>query len=422
MFEAIGNMIKATFGLILVVLLLVFVAPAALAIWVFSAHGFWDSWGIALGSPAAFFWCGVLWCVVLAVFRRIEAVFPGAIAVIAALLWLSLPAKPSSDATLLHHTPSEVTVTSTCFSPDGRTAIFGDCAGNLMLYDTRRWEEIRRYQVKNHVVSAASFSPDGRRVVIGTGGSRPSDDPDGGFVIVYPLDSPADWKLALARQVSHTKTETPQEHTLTKGRFGEVKAVRFSPDGKRILAVGYWNTVFGVDTFDAETGTKTASLTWGGKDIRALTLSDDCKRLLLLVGKESDRRSVWLWDVETQPAPAQLPLQIPEDDYRAIGLHPNGRYALVCGEGSRDVVRLVVWDLLTGKQSDRIEGEKGERYAVVRGDSSKQVGILDLRRNRMLRFIDASDNVPDIFDLAISPDGRFVATGSVWSMDLWKLR
>ena len=148
-------------------------------------------------------------------------------------------------------------VFSVAFSPDGRPAS-ASADHTVKIWDVAAEKEVFTLRGHNDVVRSVAFSADGRRLA------------SGGDDRVVKV-----WDAATGRE----------ERSLT-GQPGAVHAVAFSPDGKRLAAAtAALKRVLTVDSgatvvWNLETGQTVLTLRGYRGDVRAVTYSPDGKRLV----------------------------------------------------------------------------------------------------------------------------------------------
>jgi RNA polymerase sigma factor (sigma-70 family) len=247
------------------------------------------------------------------------------------------------------------------YSPDGRTLV---SAGGLI----RSWDAMTgqpqatlRYPPLS-ATYAVAFSPDAR--ILATDG------------LIDHATHPFPSKVMLARW----PTDVPLQSLEVPG--GNVRSIAFSGDGQYVAAGGDFAFVL---VWNSATGQVVRRLNVPGGHIQVMVvaLSADGKLLAAI----DTHTAVRLWDVATG---LERPLLAPEGSAATcLAFSKDGR-VLACGHGTGS---LGLWDPHTGKAIRRIS---------LPADSS-------------------SGGIDDIAHLAISSDGRFVATSSDRSKGIVRL-
>lgn len=105
---------------------------------------------------------------------------------------------------------------STVFSPDGKTLAIGTRTGAIELWDLETSTELKRWRAQRCAVCSLAFSPDGTRIASADG---------------------------LSAVVSYLDRDLPPEW-IGRGGLGDVNAVAFTPDGRRLITAGSWLMVW----------------------------------------------------------------------------------------------------------------------------------------------------------------------------------
>jgi WD40 repeat protein len=208
--------------------------------------------------------------------------------------------------------------------------------------------------------------------------------------------------------------------TLT-GNGGSVTVVSFSADGHWIASA---DNEGGVRLW-SRTGAKSAQtvLAWVAStyNIRTMTFSADSGTLA--AGAESGE--IWLWSVPSGQLKATLhsysgPCCQHQGAVLSMMFSPNGRSILV---GSNDSVQQ--WDVTKATmQSSVADPQRTRTTNFVRSmafspdmqmvgaayDGNPQVYLWNIRTGDSVRTL--SGHYTDVWSMAFSPDGRFLATGS----------
>ena len=144
------------------------------------------------------------------------------------------------------------------FSPDGRLIASASADHTVKLWDAATWAEVRTLRGHADAVRAVAFSPDGRRLASG------GDD----------------------KTVKLWDAATGAEQRTLSGCPAAVHGVAFSPDGKRLAAgAAAFRKALTIDLgeiliWDPETGQTVLTMRGHAGDVRALTYSPDGKRLV----------------------------------------------------------------------------------------------------------------------------------------------
>ncbi len=171
-------------------------------------------------------------------------------------------------------------------TPDGKTLVSGDDAGQVIVWDRAEAKELRRWKVKGWIWALA-VSPDGRTVAASER-----------FTLVFtPADHHSGVKLWDA-------TTGQVKHDLSKDYKMYVSSAAFSPDGQHVvLAQGYETERGKLFLIEATTGKKVREFPGhqpgGTHDV---TFSADGK-LLLSCGRDTIVR---VWNVADGKELAQL--------------------------------------------------------------------------------------------------------------------
>ncbi len=241
------------------------------------------------------------------------------------------------------------------FSPDGALLLTATTHDELVLWDARSGKRLRVLHPAapneaNSIGAPAAFSRDGTRVALG--------GVQGGPVRV--------WEVSSGREVA-----------ALAGHTERVTAVRFSPDGTRLVSSSYDDTaiVWRLDRKQRE-----HTLKHGG-DVHSVSFSSDGER----IATASDDRTAIVWDAGS--GEAQLRLVGHEAGVTHAVFSPDDR---IIATTSIDTTA-ALWDARTG---ERLARRRGHRAAIR--------------------------------DLSFSPDGQRIVTASndaiVWNTEpTWKV-
>jgi hypothetical protein len=240
-------------------------------------------------------------------------------------------------------------------------------------------------------VGSVAWSPDGRTLATGSGNADSA-----GLLTLW--DVPAG-KARLALE-------------LPRG----VRAVAFSPEGRRVAAVG-WDNV--ARLFDAHTGKLQATLRGYTAAVNGLAFSPDGK-LLASCGLD---KSIRLWDAGTGAELRRLSGH--DGGALSVAFLPDGRSLISTGKDAK--VR--VWDTATGKES-KVLSQPGvvavESVAV--SPDGRLLATWGWDRNVRLWGAEPSaframlrGHTVVVSCVAFSPDGRVLASAGGGEVKLWRV-
>jgi len=307
------------------------------------------------------------------------------------------------------------------FSPDGTWLACGDERGRLHFSDVTGQGKARTLQAHGRRLEALAFSADGKTLATGghdrliklweveTGNLlRTIADKENAIrcIAMSPGGETLCWG-GKGRTLEVIGVATGRRHFACHGHPEEVRTVAFSPDGRTIVSASRDMTI---RIWDAQTGRGRAVIPAHPKSVWGIAISPD-GRTLASVGEGGQLK---LWDLRA----------ILQRD--AIVVDPRGG-ALSSVGFSPDDTRLVahsratavtLWDVLS-VESQPSRADTGKHLSVALSASGEtmacsfpggKIRVWDLARHRL---VNEFDTVPgDIRSLAISADGRYVATAN----------
>lgn len=298
---------------------------------------------------------------------------------------------------------------SVAISQDGKLGITGMFDGGVILWNLESGELLRRFEGHTDIVNSVAFSPDESQILsasmdrtirlwniedgkeiqtIESPGAilKAAFSPNGKYVVTGSADKTAASGQPVEDQDRTVRVwflETGREIRKFEPKSGFVRAVAFSPDGSHVLS-GTWNSADGgtLQYWDIETGELERRF-YGHTDIISeVKFSADGLRIL----SGSWDRSLRIWDVNTGVELERFDGHHDRILSASFGLHDE--YILV-GTGN-------IGNNIPNPQAD----------AVI----DPSVWLWDLRSRAQIRALTGHQDW--VWSAAISPDGRYAATGS----------
>jgi RNA polymerase sigma factor (sigma-70 family) len=238
--------------------------------------------------------------------------------------------------------------------------------------------------------------------------SRPfAFSPDGKLVAVATLD-----KLILCDVTTGKEVRTfPLE---VDGPIGPL-LLRFSPDGKRVAVAVECDKV---QVLDSVTGKRLQEVGGHHSTIFALAFSPDGKSLAL----GTCEPMLELWDVATGKVASGIQRRPRDVAVSAVAFSPDGT---ILADGRRN--RIEFTEVASGKQLGILEAPMGvmtglaftpDGQTLVSGSTDGKVRIWNLRSRRVTGTLDGA---AEGRCLALSPDGKAMALGTVRQAILWDI-
>lgn len=298
------------------------------------------------------------------------------------------------------------TVLSLAFSPDGRLLASAGLDGNVRLWETNTWRQVRTLGHDGPVTSVA-FSPDGKLLASGSADTT------------VRLRDPVTGALRLTL----TEKSSRVDH--------RIRAIAFSPGGDLLAALVGPDVV---DLWNVRTGKERQFLISSpGRKNSFTSLAYSPDGHIVAVGVEDD--TVRFWAVGSLPArllkgvwrsfyeglPAALDAHT--GAVFAVAFSPDGT---LLASGSADkTVRL--WDvprrmyayiLYDHQETVRCLAFSPDGKVLASACDAGKVDLWDVTKGRLLSSIHA--HTGRIWALAFSPDGKLLASAGVGAVRLWE--
>ena len=282
-------------------------------------------------------------------------------------------------------------VTAAVFSPDAGLLASGAQDGVIKLWDVASGRELRSLTGHTGRIASLAFGADGGRLASGSfdGSVKLWDVPKG------------------------------SESRTLAGRSGRVLAVAFGPDGRRVTAVS--SEQHTVKTWDVQSGGETASFS-------------DPERLDALQAAALDREA-GLAALSNGDKTVMLRGMGEWKRTRVLATRSSGVYASVFSPdgkwlatgGKDNSVRL--WEVATGRQTLRLEGDIGwitslafspDSRQVVAGSLSGTIKVWDVEDGRELRRLEGHEGSANA--LAAGPNWVLASGGNDNTVRVWNLQ
>jgi WD40 repeat protein len=220
------------------------------------------------------------------------------------------------------------TVTNVCFSPDGRYVLSGSDDKTIRLWSIENSKELKRFEGHNVTVNSVCFSPDGRYILSGSGNFWSLE----GSTLLPPKDN----------SIRFWNIESGKEIKRFEGHTKEVTSVCFSPDGRYALSGSVDETI---RFWEIKTGKEIRKFEGHTSGVAFVCFSSDGRYLL----SRSSDKTIRLWEIKTGKEIRKF--EGHNNYITSVCFSPDGRYVL---SGSVDnTIRL--WDIETGHEKKRFE-------------------------------------------------------------------
>jgi RNA polymerase sigma factor (sigma-70 family) len=276
------------------------------------------------------------------------------------------------------------TIHTVAFTPDGKTLASAASDKTIRLWEVATGKQRRLWSAGNSA-STLALAPDGKTLAAAHDGVIRS------------------WDLATGKALP------PRG-----GHQGGVSSVALSPDGKTLISASSDATI---RSWEAGTGKELRRLKGHEGSITSVSLSPDGK---LLASVCPDDRTVGLWDV----AAGREVSRFPASPYQCqAAWSPDGKTLFVGRNGARDEPTLYAYDVGTGKELRNVVGAWAGAVLVVSPDGKLLATGATAYPTFHLREAATGKKLPPlpvdgtfhqgpVTSAAFSPDGKRLFTGS----------
>lgn len=270
-------------------------------------------------------------------------------------------------------------VNSVTFSPDGQMLATGSDDLTIKLWNLATKQEIRTFKGHTSWVWAIAISPDGQTIASGS----------------------ADKTIKL------WNLNTGKEIRTLIGHSDGVASVAFSPDGKLLASSSLDKTI---KLWNLQTNKEIRTLTGHSQTVASVAFSPDGKTL----ASGSWDKTIKLWNLNTGKEIRTLRGHL--DLVSSIAFSPDGQQL---ASGSKDKT-IKLWNINTGKVIRTLTGhdDKVTSVAYIRswdsvtlasGSNDNTIKLWDTATGQEIRTLKKDSGY--VYAIAISPDGRTIASG-----------
>jgi len=321
-------------------------------------------------------------------------------------------------------------VTSLIFTSDSQVLISGGGepgkSGEVRFWDVTRGRLIGASAALGASIDGMTIAPDGRTLTASGGGQwlptglRHWDLPtELNQVVTLPAHSAAAQCAAFApdsqtlatagadQQIKLWDTHSGVELTTLRGHTSGVRAVAFSPDGETLASAG---DDCCVKLWDVSTGKEKKSWKAHSLAVYGLAFAPGGKQLATCSGdfEKGSSGEVKLWDAATRTEIGTVPLRWRAGDRRVV-FAPDGQTLVLEDDGKLNIYTVPELQAVTNWPGFLPAYSQDGSALVYALRNPNRVVRRHLATGQEVRIGDQADGVRD---LALSPDGKTVATSA----------
>jgi WD40 repeat protein len=326
-------------------------------------------------------------------------------------------------------------VQDVAFSPTGNVLASAGYDGTVTLWDTRRHTRLGPVLKDNRGIAyAVAFSPDGQTLAVGVDegvqlwntrtfrevGHLRNSRQGGAFSVAFSRDG----QMLASGGDGGTVVWDPHSHRQLGKRMSQrgapVYAVDFSPDSQTVMATAGGDGT--VRLWDPRTRTQLGHTLNGDQGpIHGLSFSTD-GRTLASAGSDG---TVWLWNTRPNAALAK-PLNGHQGILYGVAFSPDGHTLASAGGGS-----IVLWNMRTHKQLGRRLAAFGRVVGVAFSPDGRTLASIgdegtilwDVHSHARLARLPSNSLRSDYnHGVAFSSDGHTLAAAAYEGVQLWDAR
>ncbi len=341
----------------------------------------------------------------------------------------------SSTGNLLSRVNHKRQVHGVAFSPDGRCFATAGYDGKVKVWDSTTSEQLITLDHGEQNLFTVAFSPDGQRLAsAGSSGTiKLWHVPNGKELVTLNGHTSTIWSVAFSpdgmqlasgsndNTVKLWGTENGNQLLTVTSTIGCIYSVSYSPDGKRLAGGGDKKLV---KIWDTNTGEELASIKGHGNEVQCVRFSRDGQQL----ATASSDRTAKIWDSKIHNEPLEL------HDFGPVAFSGSGERVATRGKQQNTIT---VWDRDSTKtpltlyghtaRVDRLAISPDGRYvaSVSKGDRIRKINqemkVWETSTGKELFSIGEAESEFDGDMFAFSPDSTQLATVSGKLVVLWEV-